>query len=113
MANILTNLKCLFLNDIKQCSKQIGSLFHTTAALDKSWNTRNTGARKFLEHNKTVFPPQAVGEEPRPAVSIIISKIVCSIPNISPYSMFVMQNKTLNTVHSKCGMLQVSFVECQ
>ncbi|CAO1347818.1 unnamed protein product [Diamesa tonsa] len=83
MANILTNLKCLFLNDIKQCSKQIGSLFHTTAALDKSWNTRNTGARKFLEHNKTVFPPQAVGEEPRPAY-------VCHAKQNIKYSPFKM-----------------------
>lgn len=29
-----------------------------------------TTPRSFLEHNKKVFPPQQIGEEPRPAVSI-------------------------------------------
>lgn len=43
------------------------SSFHTTSSTAK-WNTQNTGPRKFLTYNKTIFPPQQQDEEPRPAV---------------------------------------------
>lgn len=68
MANLLGNIKFVLLNDIRKSTLQLGSLFHTTAGLDKKWNTRNMGPKKFVEYNKTVFPPQSPDEEPRPAV---------------------------------------------
>lgn len=48
---------------------QINS-FHTSA-LALAW-TKSTLPNKFLENNNKVFPPQELGEEPRPAVSIIV-----------------------------------------
>lgn len=45
------------------------SSFHSSAVLDKKWNQRNKGPTKWLQHNKTVFPPQEPHEEPRKAVS--------------------------------------------
>lgn len=68
MANLLSNIKFLLLNDIRKSSIQLGALFHTTSSLDKVWNTRNLGPRKFEEHNKKIYPPQSPEETPRPAV---------------------------------------------
>lgn len=42
----------------------VSALFHTSSP-DLSFRR---GPRKFLEHNKTKFPPQCPDEEPRKAV---------------------------------------------
>lgn len=51
-----------------KCLPQVTS-FHSTAVLDRNWNTHNRGPKKWLQHNKTIFPPQEPHEEPRKAVS--------------------------------------------
>lgn len=43
---------------------------HTSAPI-AAWVKAKT-PKRFLEYNKKVFPPQAIGEEPRPAVSHFI-----------------------------------------
>lgn len=48
---------------------KVASSFHSSAALDTKYNSRNHGPTKWLQHNKTVFPPQEPHEEPRKAVS--------------------------------------------
>ena len=45
------------------------NLFHTSSVLEKSWNTYNSGPRKWLEYNKKIYPPQLSNEEPRKAVT--------------------------------------------
>lgn len=49
------------------------SWIHTSSCLDKKWNNNNTGPQKWLQYNKTIFPPQLQDEPSRPAVSIIIN----------------------------------------
>lgn len=45
------------------------SSFHTTTPA-LAW-TKSTLPKRFLEYNKKTFPPQGIGEEPRPAVNTI------------------------------------------
>lgn len=45
------------------------SCFHTTTSA-LAW-TKSTFPKRFLEYNKKIFPPQEIGEEPRPAVNTI------------------------------------------
>lgn len=45
------------------------SSFHTTTPA-VAW-TKSTLPKRFLEHNRQIYPPQEIGEEPRPAVNII------------------------------------------
>ncbi|XP_055606729.1 39S ribosomal protein L22, mitochondrial [Uranotaenia lowii] len=40
---------------------------HTSSALGKNWNGRNSGPRRWLEYNKVIYPPQTPEEPPRPA----------------------------------------------
>lgn len=42
--------------------------FHLTSSVN-AWNARKGDPKKFLEYNKVIYPPQAPGEERRPAVS--------------------------------------------
>lgn len=72
MAKILINsFKSILLGDLRPCQQQLGSLFHTSNILNKAWNGQNhaSGPINFVKHNNTIFPPTAIGEEPRPAVS--------------------------------------------
>lgn len=48
---------------------KVANSFHSSAALDTKYNSRNHGPTKWLQHNKTIFPPQEPHEEPRKAVS--------------------------------------------
>lgn len=41
--------------------------FHTSSPVSAWLN--NKVPKKFLEYNNKIYPPQAIGEEPRPAVS--------------------------------------------
>ena len=45
------------------------SQIHTSPSLQAFYNPRD-GPKKWLRHNKTIYPPQAPEEERRPAVSI-------------------------------------------
>jgi hypothetical protein len=69
MFKIISNLRGLVLNDVVNCNQHAAALFHTSPVLDKLWNARNLGPRKFELHNKTMFEPQLPEEAPRPAVS--------------------------------------------
>lgn len=59
--------------------------FHSSAIMDKSWNRQNFGPRKWLQNNKTIYPPQEAHEEPRKGVSIyflIVQEVTISILNL-------------------------------
>lgn len=47
----------------------ISSSFHTTTPA-LAW-AKTTLPKRFLEYNRKIYPPQEIGEEPRPAVSTI------------------------------------------
>lgn len=69
MLKLFSSFKGLVLNDVTRYGQQTAALIHTSPTLDKIWNSRNLGPRKFELHNKTVFEPQLPDEKPRPAVS--------------------------------------------
>ena len=69
MLKLFSGFKGFALNDLSRLGQQTAALIHTSPALDKIWNSRNLGPRKFELHNNTVFEPQLPDEKPRPAVS--------------------------------------------
>lgn len=71
MSIILQNIKRLLINDARILTTHLDCSFHTSETMNKQWNGHNYGPRKWLEYNKTIFPPQKENEEPRPAVSIV------------------------------------------
>lgn len=70
MLKIFGNLKGLLLNDAVIHKQHVAALFHTSPVLDKLWNSRNKGPRRFEKHNNKIYEPQLPEEAPRPAVSI-------------------------------------------
>lgn len=46
---------------------------HTTSSVSARYNKHHTGPQKWLQYNKVVHPPQKPEEEPRKAVSFLIT----------------------------------------
>lgn len=85
MLKIINGFKSLLLNDVRTCNQQAGALFHTTSVLDKKFNSRNLGPKKFLMHNKKIFEPPSPDDKrpPRQAVSRrSCSWLISNISNI-------------------------------
>lgn len=96
MNSLLKSVRLLSLS--KELALKTSS-FHSSAVLDKKWNQRSNGPSKWLQHNKTVFPPQEPHEEPRKAVSFGYQSVnynhsihsVCSAPE-SKHQVFARED---------------------
>ena len=69
MISVLNKLRSLSLSKEIATTLFKANSFHTSANLNKKQNSQNTGPTKWMNYNKTVFPPTKEGEEDRKSVS--------------------------------------------
>lgn len=77
--------------------------FHTTTPAN-AWMSDSNGPKNWLKYNEKIYPPQAPGEEPRPAVSLRNNLNIIIVVN-STYSLYAINAQILNTAPGRCGIL--------